>query len=358
MGQQYPQEGISLRPDPCCHRKSHASTLRAATLLALAWLCLPAQTMADPTGAAPICPAPPGLSPPEGAILLGCQGPEADEATLPLAGWNQDPDVSFWDNSVRLTGQRTRYLYAAPAGRSSVEVMRAYAKAMAAAGYEFLFECAGFLACGQGVDAVYSDEVYGKRLPGPAAGAFAEDSVGEPRVLVGKAPGEAGTTYAMIFTARQNNPTAPQAGNGVAVFVETILSQGGAEHLILLKADELAHGIDLDGHIPVYGVYFDPGQAEIKPESADQLGEIARLLRTRPTLALHVVGHTDNQGDQAQNLDLSRRRAEALVAALTRDFAIDPERLTAHGLAGLAPVAANASEEGRAMNRRIELVAR
>jgi hypothetical protein len=326
-------------------------------LLALAWLALSSLVLADPTAAPPGCPVPPGLSPPEGAILLGCQGPEEGETTLPLAGWNQDPDVSFWDNSVRLTGQRTRYLYAAPAGRSSIDVMRAYAKAMATAGFEFLFECAGFLACGQEVDAVYSDEVYGKRLPGPAAGAFAQDSVREPRVLVGKGPGEAGTTYAMIFTARQNNPTAPQAENGVAIFVETILSQGRAEHLVLLKSDELAQGIDLDGHIPVYGVYFDPGQAEIKPESADQLAEIARLLRTRPTLAIHVVGHTDNQGDSAQNLDLSRRRAEAVVAALTRDFAIDPTRLTAHGLAGLAPMAANASEEGRAMNRRIELVA-
>ena len=326
-------------------------------MLALAWLALCSLALADPLAAPPSCPPPPGLSPLEGATLLGCQGPEADEATLPLARWNQDPEVSFWDNSVRLTGQRTRYLYAAPAGRSSIDVMRAYAKAMAAAGYEFLFECAGFLACGQGVDAVYSDEIYGKRLPGPAAGAFAQDSVREPRVLVGKAPGETGMTYAMIFAARQNNPAAPQAGNGVAIFVETIVSQGSAEHLVLLKSDELAQGIDLDGHIPAYGIYFDPGQAEIKPESADQLAEIARLLRTRPTLALQVVGHTDNQGDQAQNLDLSRRRAEAVVTVLTRDFAIDPARLIAHGLAGLAPLAANASEEGRAMNRRIELVA-
>jgi outer membrane protein OmpA-like peptidoglycan-associated protein len=327
-------------------------------MLTLAWLALIPPALADLTAAPPGCPAPLGLTPPEGATLLGCQGPEADEATLPLAAWNQDPDVSFWDNSVRLTGQRTRYLYAAPTGRSPIEVMRAYAKAMAGAGYEFLFECAGFLACGQGVDTVYSDDVYGKRIPGPAAGAFARDSVREPRVLVAKAPGEAGTTYAMIFTARQDNPQTPKVGKGVAVFVETIVSQGGGEHLVLLRTDELAQGIDLDGRIPIYGVYFDPGSAEIKPESADQLAEIARLLRNRPTLALHVVGHTDNQGEEAQNLDLSQRRAAALVAALTGGFAIEPARLMAHGLAGLAPVAPNSSEEGRAMNRRIELVAR
>lgn len=347
-----------MRPIPRRQPKPPARSPRTAALLALAWLAAGHPALADPSTVPPGCVLPPALSPPEGATLLGCQGPEADEATLPLAAWNRDPDISFWDNSVRLTGQRTRYLYLAPAGRSPLEVMRAYAKTMTAAGYEFLFECAGFLACGQGVDAVYSDEVYAKRLPGPAAGAFAQDSVREPRLLVGKAPAEGGTTYAMIFTARQENPKAPETGKGVAIFVETILAKGGAEHRVLLKADELAQALDLDGHIPIYGVYFDPGSAEIKPESRDQLGEIAKLLRTRTTLALHVVGHTDNQGEEAQNLDLSRRRAEAVVAALAGDFAVAPARLTAHGLAGLAPLTSNSDEDGRAVNRRIELVAR
>ena len=347
-----------MRPIHRRRSKPPARSPRTGAMLALAWLAVACPTLADPTTAPTGCVPPHALSPPEGATLLGCQGPEVDEATLPLAAWNRDPDISFWDNSVRLTGQRTRYLYGAPDGRSPIEVMRAYAKAMTAAGYEFLFECAGFLACGQGVDAVYSDEVYGKRLLGPAAGAFAQDSVREPRVLVGKVPAEGGTTYAMIFTARQENPQAPETGKSVAIFVETILAQGGAEHRALLKADELAQGLDLDGHIPIYGVYFDSGSAEVKPESRDQLGEIAKLLRTRTTLALHVVGHTDNQGEVAQNLDLSRRRAEAVVAALTGDFAVDPARLTAYGLAGLAPLTSNSDEDGRAINRRIELVAR
>jgi OmpA-OmpF porin, OOP family len=351
-----PQEGMQLHPDPRGHPRLTGQAHRPAAVLTWAWLALAPLALAEVN--TPGCADPIGLPRPDGATLLGCQGPEADETTLPLAAWSQDPDVSFWNNSVRLTGQRTRLLYVAPAGRSPIEVMRAYAKTMATAGYEFLFECAGFLACGQGVDTVYSDDVYGKRLPGPAAGAFAQDSVREPRVLVGKVSGETGTTYAMVFTARQDNPQAPQASKGVAIFVETIVSQGGGEHLVLLKADELAQGIDLDGHIPVYGIYFDPGSAEIKPESADQLAEIARLLRTRTTLSLYVVGHTDNQGEPAQNLDMSLRRAEAMVATLVGDFAIDPARLIPKGLASLAPMASNASEEGRAMNRRIELVAR
>lgn len=73
-------------------------------------------------------------------------------------------------------------------------------------------------------------------------------------------------------------------------------------------------------------------------------------------MKLHVVGHTDNVGGYDSNLGLSKRRAEAVVAALSRDFGIAAERLTANGVAYLAPVAVNTTEEGRAKNRRVELV--
>lgn len=330
--------------------------------LASAWLVLvwgAAVPAAGPEADAPGCSDPPGLPRFEGARILGCQEAEMDEAILPLAAWNPDPEVSFWDSSLRLEGRRSRVLYTIPPGRSSLEVMRGYLKALGGLGYQTLFECAGFNACGAGVDTVYSDEVYGKRLAAPpAAGAFAPDTVREPRILVAKAPAADGNSYVFVLAAHQDNPSAPGAGKRVAVFVEEVASRGAEQHLLLLEAKELAQGIDLDGHVPVYGIYFDPDLAEIKPESHDQLEAIANLLRERPDLSLHVVGHTDNQGDLAHNLDLSRRRAEAVVAALTRDFAVAPARLSPHGLAGLAPIAPNTAEEGRAMNRRIELVAK
>jgi len=329
-------------------------------VFAAAWLALTcaATLAAGPEADAPGCSDPPGLPRFEGARILGCQGTEADEAILPLAAWNPDPEVSFWDSSLRLEGRRTRILYTIPPGHSSLEVMRTYLKSLGGLGYQTLFECSGFNACGADAATVYSDEVYGKRLPGPsAAGAFAPDSVREPRILVAKAPATDGGAYVFVLAAHQDNLATPEAGKRVAVFLEEVVSRGGEQHLIRLDAGELAQGIDLDGHVPVYGISFDPDLAEIKSESHDQLEEIARLLRERPDLSLHIVGHTDNQGDLAHNLDLSLRRAEAVVAALTRDFAIAPARLSPHGLASLAPVAPNTAEEGRAMNQRIELVA-
>ncbi len=330
-----------------------------ALALALA-LARPGDTRAAGSPAdAPGCTEPLALPRFEGARILGCQSGEADEAILPLAAWNADPDVSFWESSVRLEGRRARVLYAIPPGRSSNEVIRTYRKVLTDLGYEVLFECAGFNSCGAGVDAVYSNDAYGKRLATPpaAAGAFAEDTVREPRILVAKGAANDRSAYVFVFAAHQDNRAAPEVGKAAAAFVEEVVSQGPEQHLLLLRADELAQGIDLDGHVPVYGIYFDPSLSEIKPESHDQLEEIARLLRDRPELALYVVGHTDNQGALAHNLDLSRRRAEAVVAALIRDSGIAPTRLSPHGIASLAPIAPNTAEEGRGMNRRIELVA-
>ena len=84
--------------------------------------------------------------------------------------------------------------------------------------------------------------------------------------------------------------------------------------------------------------------------------EIAKLLKAEPELKLHVVGHTDNVGGYEANLSLSKPRADAVVAARVKDYGISAERLTSNGVAYLAPVAANTTEEGRAKNRRVELV--
>jgi len=318
-----------------------------------------AATTPEPMQAAdaPGCADPPALPRFEGARILGCQSDENDETTLPLAPWNPDPDVSFWDSSVRLEGRRTRLLYAIPPGRSTQEVMRSYRKALTDLGYEILFECGGFAACGAGVDAVYSDDTYGKRLPtGAAASAFAQDTIREPRILVARGSAGDAKVHVFLFAAHQDNPADAAAGRRVALFQETVTGQGPEEHLILLSADELAQGIALDGHVPIYGIYFEPQGAEIKPESHNQIEQIAKLLKDRPRLALHIVVHTDNQGDFAQNLELSRQRAQAVAAVLSRDFGIPAARLSPQGVASLAPVAPNTADEGRTMNRRIELV--
>ena len=111
------------------------------------------------------------------------------------------------------------------------------------------------------------------------------------------------------------------------------------------------------GRVAVYGVCFDTDKAEVKPESKAALDEMGKLLNANPNLKVYVVGHTDNQGTLAGNMDLSQKRADAVVKALEAGYRSRP-RACRHAawLASLAPVAANDAEAGRAKNRRVELV--
>jgi outer membrane protein OmpA-like peptidoglycan-associated protein len=126
--------------------------------------------------------------------------------------------------------------------------------------------------------------------------------------------------------------------------------------LITVDAAALSSDIAATGHTAVYGIYFDTAKAEVKPESDAALKEIAKLLQQTPTLKLFVVGHTDSVGALASNMDLSKRRADAVVAALTAKYGVAAARLAAQGCGPLAPVGSNDTEDGRAKNRRVELV--
>jgi OmpA-OmpF porin, OOP family len=135
-----------------------------------------------------------------------------------------------------------------------------------------------------------------------------------------------------------------------------IVEKKPMEQFIQADAAALGNDIQTTGHASVYGIYFDTGKSVIKPESAQAVGEIAKLLKADPNLKIHVVGHTDNVGGVESNIALSKARAEAVTQALIRDHGIAATRMTAFGCGQFSPVASNDSEEGRAKNRRVELV--
>jgi outer membrane protein OmpA-like peptidoglycan-associated protein len=125
---------------------------------------------------------------------------------------------------------------------------------------------------------------------------------------------------------------------------------------VVADAAALRSGLTENGHVEVPGILFDFGKSEIKPESEPALAQVAALLQANPALKAWVVGHTDNVGSPEANLTLSSARAGAVVKALTQR-GIDARRLAPHGAGPFAPVASNATDEGRARNRRVELVA-
>ena len=135
-----------------------------------------------------------------------------------------------------------------------------------------------------------------------------------------------------------------------------ILEKKSMAQDIVANADGFLDDLKATGHTAIYGIRFDTGKSDIKPESQQTIGEIAKLLKKDMSLKLYVVGHTDNVGGLESNLKLSQDRAESVIKVLALDFGINQDRLMSFGNGPFAPIASNDTEEGRGKNRRVELV--
>jgi outer membrane protein OmpA-like peptidoglycan-associated protein len=142
---------------------------------------------------------------------------------------------------------------------------------------------------------------------------------------------------------------------GDQIIIE-IIEKEAMKQEVTADAKFMAEGLSSTGHVAVYGIYFDFNKSDVKPESEPALQEINKLLSNHSNLKVFIVGHTDNVGGVDYNMKLSQTRADAVVKALTTKYKVNPQRLKAYGVGQLAPVAPNKTEDGRAKNRRVELV--
>jgi len=135
-----------------------------------------------------------------------------------------------------------------------------------------------------------------------------------------------------------------------------IIEKEAMKQEVTADAKFMAEGLSSTGHVAIYGIYFDFNKSDVKPESEPALQEINKLLSNHSNLKVFIVGHTDNVGGVDYNMKLSQARADAVVKALATKYKVNPQRLKAYGVGQLAPVAPNKTEDGRAKNRRVELV--
>jgi outer membrane protein OmpA-like peptidoglycan-associated protein len=145
-----------------------------------------------------------------------------------------------------------------------------------------------------------------------------------------------------------------EKGNG-KVWLRIIEKVPMKQHIVA-DAASFANDLRATGHVALYGIHFDTGKSVVKPESKPALDEVAKLLKGDPALKLWVVGHTDSVGKVDDNMRLAQARAEAVAAELAAAHGVAGARLRGFGVGPLAPIAGNDSEEGRAKNRRVELV--
>ena len=143
--------------------------------------------------------------------------------------------------------------------------------------------------------------------------------------------------------------------SGVPVMMHIIVKQAMKQE-VTMDAAQMASGLSESGEVAIYGIYFDTGKSDLKPESDAAIAEIAKLLQSQPSLKVYIVGHTDMVGDAAANVKLSQARAQSVITALVTKNGIAAARLMAFGAGPYAPVATNRTDDGRAKNRRVELV--
>ncbi|MCP2680429.1 OmpA family protein [Maricaulaceae bacterium NA33B04] len=296
-------------------------------LLALAGALLIASAEAQVT-----VPVHPLIEPYEGSRLASSEAVAFDEYKL-IIGFDFDAREAV---STPVTGRLTRMYFSNPDARSELEIFTNYREALDAAGLEVIWTCAGDGECTTGSSRNAFTRHNGiTAINGPNS-----------RYVAGRLTYEERIAYIALAVGRR--------GTSIDIIETDEMERG----LAAISLEGLLGGLDADGHVRVDGLLFAHDSDQLLAESAPALTVVAELLAARPDLALYVVGHTDMTGSLEYNLDLSRRRASSIVAALVDDYGISAERLAARGVGPLAPETTNTDEAGRAMNRRVEIVAR
>lgn len=313
----------------------------------------------------------------EGSFIVSYAQQKFTDFNLPLSPLEANGKLDASNNNVYapkqskdLEGQLTRLVYVEPQDRSPLEVLRNYQEALKAAGGEVLWECKGEdcggssvrSSSGGGGDTSLTMHFFKEKDLKDEAfsnGACAvTSSITDQRYFSGRLPGDVGDSFLAVqtYTIPNGEPYCGAFTNRTIAIVHILEPKAREQKMVVVKAEEMAKDINASGHVALYGILFDTDKATLKPDSEPTLTEIAKLLAGNPDLKVVIVGHTDNVGAFDYNIDLSKKRAAAVVGALTKRFQVPAERMKSAGVGMVAPVATNASEDGRAKNRRVEVV--
>ena len=312
-----------------------------------------------------------------GSVVIGYDFRKFDEFVIPLGVLKRAGDrpaagggtnAKFEPvKSQRVEGRVTRILYVGPSERSPLEIVRNYELELKKNGFETLYACAG-TQCGErdGWLAEFYLYTLDKRLSqtpprgtGGPEGQISEYALSSPinqRYLAAKRSRPEGDVYVSVYVATNRATHHKETRDHPVILLDVVDAVPIESGMVTVDAAAMAKDISSTGHVALYGIYFDTDKADLKPESQPTLQEIANLLKRDAVLKLYIVGHTDNVGGFDYNVGLSERRAAAVVKELTAKHGIAAARLKPAGVGMLSPVAPNDGEEGRARNRRVELV--
>ncbi len=309
-----------------------------------------------------------------GSLIIGQDRSQLDQVTYPMSELKKtDRKVgnnAYWmepDETHVAEGERVRTVYLADEAMNPFGVVRAYEQDLLGRGAEVLWSCKDDTCGGRqgrtgGIGGNWIGLFYylwpdTKPIDARVTHARCAQRmrISDQHYRLFKMPNHGATVSVLAYRLGEAGNCEGVNGRTISI-VDVVGTEAEAVELTTVSAAEMKSEIASTGKIAIYGLNFDTGKATLQTGSEGTIDEIGALLVAEPELRLLIVGHTDSEGSFDYNKDLSERRAASVVAALRVRHGIDATRLFPVGVAFASPVGPNDTEEGRAKNRRVELV--
>lgn len=272
-----------------------------------------------------------------------------------LIGYEELPVIISTEEVKMVAGNIRRQWCQAPEGRSNFEILKNYENTIKDMGGEILFSTRDPQSIV--INELDFDDYFVKSRVKRGLSEANEFSYSNfpdelSEYLTGKITSSGKDIYTIIAVGKGTWA----AGQDDITFYELVTLETEAMEMDMISIDSLEEGIEAEGRVAIYNIYFDTGEARIKENSSEALATTADFLKEKQDKKYLVVGHTDNTGDYLMNMELSESRAEAVVQKLIDEYGISREQLTAVGVGPASPLLSNSTEEGRSKNRRVEIV--
>ncbi|WP_339616621.1 OmpA family protein [uncultured Gilvimarinus sp.] len=246
-----------------------------------------------------------------------------------------------------LKGKSTLIGYSAPKDQSTLQVFANYINALKKSDFKILFQCE-HKACGdEQITHLWSGSSQTERFGSAIATSIYERE--DYRMLTAKKGVGQKEVYLSIYIYKSS------AIDEVEIVHDIVEPSQISTDRVSINTKYLTDSLAREGKVVLNGLNFDTGKAELLPSSQQALDVIVAYLESAPEQQFYVVGHTDTTGDHGLNIKLSEDRAESIRGALVEQ-GVTADRLMAAGVGAMAPVSTNGSDDGRAKNRRVELV--
>ncbi len=265
-----------------------------------------------------------------------------DTYSLPV--FDNNTTEPNYGNPIKLEGKIIRIQYSVAPDNNPAYVMKNYEKAFTTSGYKILLEGKPGEDFDEGPSSFQGDYYGNLKLE---KFGFAYTPIGNHKAIIIAKTNKDGKNIYIVEVISDFSD--------VTIITQDIIEVEAAE-TGLVTAKNISKDITTNGHIAIYDIHFDTGKSEIKPESANALKSVAEYLNAHSNKQFLIVGHTDNVGDFDTNLKLSQDRANSVKNELQNKFGVNADQLRAYGDGSTSPVASNSTKEGKAKNRRVEIV--